>query len=159
MYLRSRPNHHPSPFLIVTQRIEADVNYKPNITCEQLLDLVYENAVQSRHNPSRLAYALRPFHIDGMTVEGKLYQFLIAGRIAEDADDIPSWRVDDYTIIHVSLSGLCTIHRKQNVDRNNFTSPISGLHIEHYLNRPNQHRAEPEEKESKQQTFITSRRM
>lgn len=159
MFIRSRPHHHPSPFLMATQRIETDANYQPNITEEQLLALVCEHGAQSRYFPQRLAYALRPFHIEGMNVEGKLYQYLIAGRIVMDPDDFPFWGVDGSTIIHVGLNGQCSIHRKNDVDRNDFSFPLSGLHIELFLNRPNEHHAEPEEKEeSKQQTFITSRR-
>ncbi|KTC93858.1 MULTISPECIES: hypothetical protein [Legionella] len=135
-------------FISACNKIESDPNYQPYITDRELLLLVVDENGDARHTPRRSALAIQPMDSIPLAADksslGALYQIKIAKKDCIDDSDYPVWYIDNSAVILINKKGEISLHTSENAKSGNFTSPLSHLSIEKFLNSPCLHY--PEEK-------------
>lgn len=98
--------------------IESDDNYKPEITDDELLNLVADENMENRYHPRENALAIMPSTID--TDKGILYQIKETAKGIIDDSKEKKWYVDDSKLLLLRNNGSVSVHEKQNVLAGNF---------------------------------------
>ncbi|MBN9231420.1 MAG: hypothetical protein J0I93_11285 [Legionella sp.] len=133
-------------FISACNKIESDPNYQPDITNEDLLLLVVDENGNARHVPRRSALAIQPMNLiprasDGNSM-GVFYQIKIAKKGYIDDSEYPVWHIDDSAVILINKKGEISLHYSEKAKNGNFSSPLSYLSIDDFLNGPCLHYSE-----------------
>lgn len=135
----NKNSYFPNNFESACKKIESDPNYQPTITNTELFALVVDALGCAIHTPRKSALAIQKSNINPLSATGEslgvVYQIKIAkkGMIDEDSD-IPVWHIDDSAVIFVNKKGDLSLHSKENAEKGLFTSPLTHLSADDFLN-------------------------
>lgn len=143
-YPIGQPANNDQAYRAAIRRIRSDANYQPNITNDELIDLVVDEQGNARHRPRRSALAIMPSNITALDqdnhVIGAVFDIKIALKSSTEDDYYPVWHIDDSAVLFVSQAGQISVHARNNAENNNFAQPVNHLTADDFLGQASLHR-------------------